>query len=497
MDGSDTARTRPTRSPFARLAARLVAEPPPLAAVERLSWHPWLVVALVSIGAFVGQLDATVVQLALPTLARTYGAPIDLVSWVSLAYLVSFAAFLPIFGRLCQMYGRKTLYLAGYVVFVAASILCALAPDMGSLIAARAVQGMGGALLGANSIALLVNAIPAERRGPALGIFAAAQAIGMSAGPAVGGIVLGALGWRWIFWLSVPFGLAAAVAGWLALPKTRDVKPGASFDWLGALLLAPALVLLVRALNHAARWGLTSAETIGSLALSAVLIWLLIRQERRAPAPLIDLRLFAGRGFAAGAAAVVLGYAMLYAMFFLMSFLLEHGYGERAWEAGARLAVIPVVLGLVAPFSGGLDARLGIRLLGTAGMGVSALALLVLGLAIEDPHAGRIVHSAAFALFGAGLGLFIAPNTHATIAAAPPGLATEAGSLLNLLRVLGTSLGVAGATSTLSLAAGAGGSAGVLAGPALIRAMESGLVMVGAMAVAAGLLCALRPAPAR
>lgn len=472
-------------------------EPAPVAALERLPWHSWIVVGLVSIGAFVGQLDATIVQLALPTLASTFDAGLHAVSWVSLGYLVAFASFLPIFGRVCQMYGRKTLYLVGYLVFVASSALCALAPDLPSLVAARVVQGIGGALLGANSIAILVTAVPEEKRGRALGVFAAAQAIGMSAGPAVGGIVLGALGWPWIFWLTVPFGLLAAIAGWVALPRTSGARPEARFDWLGALLLAPALVILVRALNHAAGWGLTSPQTLGSVVLATGLLWLLVRQERRAALPLVDLKLFANPGFALGATAVVLGYAMLYAMFFLMSFLLEHGYGERAWEAGLHLAVIPVILGLVAPLSGGLADRIGIRVLGAGGMGVCLLGLMVLGLGVGDPAASQLMSFAAFMLFGAGLGLFIAPNNHATLKAAPPELATQAGSLLNLMRVLGTSLGVAGATATLSLglkqAGGMTDRMKDVSGPALVGAVEWGIVLVAVMALIAAVLCVLRP----
>lgn len=483
--------------PLLRRLARLAHEPAPLAALERLPWHSWIVVGLVSIGAFVGQLDATIVQLALPTLATTFDARLHAVSWVSLGYLVAFASFLPIFGRVCQMYGRKTLYLLGYLIFVGSSALCALAPDLPSLVAARVVQGIGGALLGANSIAILVAAVPEEKRGRALGVFAAAQAVGMSAGPAVGGVVLGALGWQWIFWLTVPFGIVAAVAGWIALPRTGGAPLDARFDWLGALLLAPALVILVRALNHAASWGLTSPETIGSLVVSAGLLWLLVRQEKRAAIPLVDLKLLANRGFALGAGAIVLGYGMLYAMFFLMSFLLEHGYGERAWEAGLRLAVIPVILGVVAPFSGGLADGLGIRLLGAGGMGICLVGLLLLALGVGDPAAGRLMTFAAFALFGAGLGLFIAPNNHATIKAAPAALATQAGALLNLMRVLGTSLGVAGATSTLTLglqqAGGPGDRMRDISGPALMEAVEWGIVLVAAMALLAGLLCMLRP----
>ena len=184
--------------------------------------------------------------------------------------------------------------------------------------------------------------------------------------------------------------------------------------------------------------------------MSAVLLWLLVRQERASPSPLVDLRLFRSAAFSCGSIAVVLGYAMLYAMFFLMSFALEHGYGDSPQAAGLRLAVIPVALGLAAPFSGALSDRFGARLLSVGGMAICVAALIMLGLAEADPNASRLIGTAAFALFGVGLGVFIAPNNHETIKAAPASLSGEAGSMLNLMRVLGTSLGVASASSTLS-----------------------------------------------
>lgn len=488
-------RPLPARGPglLRRVAGR---EPEPLAAIVSKPWHPWLVVGLVCIGAFIGQLDATIVQLALPTLRATFGVRLETVSWVSLAYLVSFAAFLPVFGRLCQMMGRKALYLIGYTLFVAASALCALAPDITSLIVFRVLQGMGGALLGANSISILVKAVDEERRGHALGFFAAAQAIGMSAGPAVGGVLLGLLGWRSIFWLSVPFGVLAVIGGWLALPRTPDADPDATFDRRGALLLGPGLVCLVLALNQMTAWGPASPAILGCGAAAVVLLSLLVRQERACPAPLVDLRLFASRGFALGAAAVILAYAMLYGMFFLMSFRLEHGFGDSPMQAGLRLAIIPVILGLVAPLSGGLSNRLGARLLGMGGMAACILALAILDLRAAAPDSSRLLGSVAFVLFGAGLGVFIAPNNHETLKAAPAPLAGQAGAMLNLMRVLGTSLGVAGATSALAFSLAAGGTADngqAVTGKPLLDAMETGLVMLAAMAALAGLLCLLRP----
>lgn len=431
----------------------LPPEPAPLASLEGRSWHPWLVVGLVSLGAFVGQVDATIVQLALPALGRAFSAPLPQVSWVALAYLLAFASFLPIFGRLCEMFGRKSLYLAGYALFIAASALCALADSLPALIAFRVLQGIGGAVLGANSIAILVATVPQASRGRALGIFAAAQAIGMSAGPALGGLLLEAAGWRAIFWVTVPFGAVALGVGWLALPRTatRGATRGTrGFDVGGALLIGPALVLTVMTLNHLAQWGPGSPLTLGALAAAGVLFALLVRRERSTPTPLINPRLFATLAFRCGAAAVSLAYALLYGVLFLMSFALEHGYGESPAIAGLRLALMPVALGLSAPLSHDIALRLGPRRAGPAAMLVClcGIGLLLASLGFGANH--YLYHTLALLLLGTGLGLFIAPNTHATIAAAAADLSGAAGSLLNLMRVMGTSLGVAVGASMLT-----------------------------------------------
>lgn len=433
------------------LIARLTREPAPLTWLERQAWHPWLIVGLVSMGAFIGQVDATIVQLALPMLGHTFDASLQHVSWVALAYLSAFVAFLPIFGRLCEMIGRKTLYICGYVVFIIASALCGSATTFEQLVVFRFLQGVGGSLVGANSISILVKTISPAQRGLALGWFAAAQAVGMSAGPVLGGVILSTLGWPWIFWLTVPFGAVAVVIGWLALPRTTNMRPDHSFDWGGALLVGPALVLLVVVLNHVSSWGMGSPLTLGGLAVAALLLAVLVRRERTFRAPLIDPALFTSPAYCSAAAGVALGYALLFAMFFLMSFAQGHGYGLTPSTAGLHLAIIPVAIGLTAPFSNAVKSRLGIRWVGLAGMALSfaAVALLISTLGQVEDH--LLFDAIAYALFGVGLGLFIAPNNQVAIAAVPPDLSGPAGSLLNLMRALGTSLGIAGGATVLAL----------------------------------------------
>jgi MFS family permease len=255
------------------------AEPPPLARLAHLPSYPWLIVGACCVAGVMGQIDASIVQLALPTLGRVFDSTLESVSWVALAYLLGVAAFMPIFGQLCRIFGRKLFYIVGFIVFTSASALCGLASDLLTLDGLRFLQGVGGAMIGANSMALIVEATDKSRRGRALGLYAAAQAVGVSAGPVAGGLLIGTLGWRWVFWVNVPIGLISIVAGWLVLPVTPRQSPTPTFDWRGALLLAPALTLAVFALNQAAALGLASPILLGSVAAAIVLIFLFVRRE--------------------------------------------------------------------------------------------------------------------------------------------------------------------------------------------------------------------------
>src|SRR5579875_758407 len=202
------------------------------------------VVGVVSIGAFMGQLDASIVTLALPTLETAFHQSVGAVSWVAVAYLLTLAALVTVFGRLADIYGRKLLYTLGFVVFIAGSALSGLAPSLIFLIAARVVQAVGAAMLQANSVAIITAATPRGRLGRSIGIQGAAQALGLSVGPAVGGLLISTLGWRWVFYINVPAGILGAVLGWLYLPAGGVKKEPEPFDWKGAVLFAPAITAL-------------------------------------------------------------------------------------------------------------------------------------------------------------------------------------------------------------------------------------------------------------
>ena len=460
----------------------------------------WLTVGIVCIGAFMGQVDASITQLVLPDLEQAFGASVRAVSWVAIAYLLVIAATLPVFGRLGDMFGRKRLYCGGFAVFVAGSALCGLAPNLGLLIAARIVQGLGATLIQANSVAIVVAAAGARRRGQALGVQSAAQAIGLGLGPVLGGAIIVALGWRWVFWINVPVGIVGVLLGLAFLPSTAPARRD-RFDGAGAALLVPALAAILFALN---RLGSTTTHValVAGVALAGfVLLGAFVARERHRAAPLVDLRLFANLTFTASSIATLLSYAILFGVFFVLPFVFERVYGESALTAGLMLTLIPVALGVMAPFSGALADRFGARIVTVAGMLLVLASLVLLVVALADASAGLTLTAVSLVVLGVGLGTFTAPNNSAIMAAAPAEESGQAGSLLNVMRALGMSFGIAVASTTLALALppqpGAEPATIATSAAELLAAARTVLVILAAFAALATGLLLVRKAPLR
>ena len=467
-------------------------EPPPARSVAGLAAYRWLVVGTVCIGAFMGQVDSSIAQLVLPRLEVDFAARLSTVSWVAVAYLLTMAGFLPVFGRLADMFGRKLLYTGGFLLFVLGSGLCGFASSLPELVAFRVMQAIGAALLSSNSVAIVVSAAGPERRGRALGVMAAAQAVGLSAGPAIGGVVLDTLGWQWVFWINVPFGLVAAVIGWFVIPITSRLAHAEPFDWKGALLILPALTALIAAINQAHVWGVMSPALLACLLTGIVLLLLFVVWERRATAPLVDLSLFRRGAFAAGNAASLLSYAMLFGLFFLMPFIFIRVYNDTALAAGFRLSIVPVMLGLTAPISGALSDRIDVRLLTGAGMLICIVALAALYLTLDGTQAHLPAVMLALAAVGVGQGLFASPNNNSIMAASPESLIGEAGSLMNVMRACGMSIGIAAASACLSwrieVLAGSNGSTINVTEALLAAAGRDVTLLLAVFAVLAGIV---------
>ena len=452
---------------------RLLIEPPRPQAVREHRNAPWFAVGSVCVGAFMGQLDASIVTLAFPALQREFHASLAAAQWVSLAYLLALVGLLAGAGRLADAVGRKLVYLYGFVVFTVASAACGFAPSLGLLVAFRVVQAAGAAMLQANSVALVVTSVPRSRMRAGLGMQAAAQALGLALGPTVGGLLVGSAGWRWVFWVNVPVGCAALVVGRYLLPRTRERATAARFDWPGLVLLAAASTALLLAISGASGLGLPLWAMI-ALAAAAVSTTVALRaRERRATAPLIDLSLLRTRAVSAGLAGAMCAYLVLFGPLALIPQLLTaKGTGEA--YAGLVLTALPAGFALAALAADRvLPTGFGNRRRCLLGGAVAAFSAGGLGLV----QGGVGVTVILLASLGMGLGLFIPANNTAIMAAIPSRLSATAGGMVNMTRGAGTALGIAAVTLALHTATSV---------PAGARLAFAVLAVVAVLATATG-----------
>jgi EmrB/QacA subfamily drug resistance transporter len=385
-------------------------------------------------------LDVSIVNIAMPTLKADFIVPLATVEWVAMAYMLTLTIFLPLFGRVADMYGRARLYNAGFVVFTMGSALCGMSPSAGFLIGSRVLQAVGAGLLQANSIAIITAAFPSSERGRAIGIQGAVQAVAMSIGPFLGGILIAAMGWRAVFYINVPIGILGTLAALLILPRDETRRRKEKVDYLGAALFTSGLLLLTLALNEAAKLGLASPRIILYFALSVVLLGLFVMTELKVQYPLVDLRMFRSFAFSAGNMTGMMSYYVLFSIMFLMPFYLERVVGYSVALTGGLLVPIPLAMAVVAPLAGSVSDKRGPRLMTTAGMLLCGMACLLLILLGESSHLALLV--GILIMFGMGMGLFTPPNNSSVMGAAPKDKLSVAGGLLNMMRSLGLIFGV-------------------------------------------------------
>ena len=310
---------------------------------------PWLAVGVVCFGAFMGQLDASIVTITFPAMERDFGVPVAAVQWVSLVYLLGLVALLAPAGRLGDAVGRKLVYTYGFAVFTVASAACGLAPSLGALVVLRLVQAVGAAMLQANSVALVTTSAPKERMRFALGVQAGAQSIGLALGPTLGGLLTATIGWRAVYWVNVPVGLAAIVAGRYLLPRTRQFSRAERFDWPGTLLLVAWTSALLLVLSAASGLSLPAWTTALLAALALAGLAAFIRREVTTRHPLIPVWLLRSAPLARGLAGAACGYLVLFGPLVLIPQLLGHDFGSEA-RTGLLLSALPLGFGLAALF---------------------------------------------------------------------------------------------------------------------------------------------------
>ncbi|HEX4250949.1 MAG TPA: MFS transporter [Pseudonocardia sp.] len=410
----------------------------------------WLAVGTVCFGAFMGQLDASIVTLTYQPLRTQFHVSLAEVQWVSLAYLLALAALLIPVGRLADAHGRKLTYLYGFVVFTAASAACGLAPSLSVLVACRVLQALGAAMLQANSVALVTTSAPANRMRAALGVQAAAQALGLALGPTVGGLLVETLGWRWVFWINVPIGVLAVLGGIYLLPRTRERSGAGGRDLPGALLLATASTSLLLGISGVSGLPLPRWASVGLLAVAALASVGFVLRLRWAATPLIDLALLRNRDVAAGLLGALGGYLVLFGPLVLVPVTFGDA-GRSQLQAGFVLTALPAGFALAATVGDRLLPRHWTeRTRAILGAGLSVLALA--GLLTAPPATDWLI--APLALLGLALGLFTPANNTLIMATVPGPAAATGGGLVNMARSLGTALGVAVVALALSVAAG-------------------------------------------
>ena len=411
---------------------------------------PWFGFSAVAVGTLMATLDGSIVNVALPTLRRELGASFAGVEWVVAGYLLVISALLLAAGRLGDILGHRRVYTGGLLLFTIGSGFCGVAHALGTLVAARTLQGLGASAMMAMGPAIVTATFPPERRGRALGAITSVVAVGLTLGPPLGGFIVQHLSWRWIFLPNLPIGVAGAIWASQVLPGTRPPRP-AGLDRPGALL---------------------------------------VRHTRRVPAPVVDPALFGDRVFTAGIAAGLLSYSALFTSSFLTPFFLAHVKELSAGGLGAMLTAVPLALSVSSPAAGWLSDRFGPRLLCPMGMAILAAGLATLALA--GPGDGLPSIAARLAACGVGMGLFQPPNNSSVMGTLPRERFGSGGGMLATARNVGMVIGIALSGALFRARGGASGDV-----PSFLAGYRAALLAGACLAILSGAASLARDARRR
>jgi EmrB/QacA subfamily drug resistance transporter len=424
-------------------------------------------------------LDTLVVSTALSTIRIDLGATIEELEWTVNAYNLTFAVLLLTAAALGDRYGRRRLYAAGLGLFTAASAACALAPGIGWLIAARAVQGAGAALVLTLALALVSAAFPPERRGAAIGIFSAITGLAVASGPLVGGAVVEGVDWEWIFWLNVPIG---AIAVPLVLTRMRESFGGdTGVDVRGLALVTAGAFGIVWGLvrGNPAGWG--SVEVVGALTAGIVLVAAFVAWELRAREPMLPMHFFRSRAFSAGNTAIFFTFASLFTGVFFFAQLLQTALGYGALEAGLRLIPWTATFITVAPFAGTLADRLGERPFMVGGLLLQALGLTWIAL-IAEPGLGYGELVVPLIVAGVGVSMAIPSGQNSVVASVADTAIGKAAGINSMMRELGGVFGIAVAVAVFAGLGGYASAGAFVDGFAPAIGVAAALSLAGAIA---------------
>ena len=439
----------------------------------------WWILAVLCLSLLIIGVDNTILNVALPTLSRVLHATNSQLQWIVDAYVLVFASLLLTTGSLSDRFGRRSALALGLVVFGFGSVASAFAGTASLLTAARALMGVGGALIMPSTLSILTNVFPPEERGRAIGIWAGVSGLGIAIGPVVGGALLGHFWWGSVFLVNVPVVLVGLVAGRLIVPNTKDPS-SPRVDPIGAILSVVGLVALVYGIIEVPSYGWGNGRILAAFALAVVVIGSFVAWELHTDHPMLKIQFFRNPRFTAASVGIMLVFFALFGSFFFVTQELQFILGYTPLQAGLRLAPIALVMAIAAPMSGRLVEKIGNKAMVSIGMGFAALGLAYLGTTTAGSGYGHIFMSLLF--LGVGIGFAIAPATESIMGSLP--IEKAGGSAMNdTTRQVGGALGVAILGSVFSSAYIAGLAPALRSTPA-VAAKAAGQSVGAALAQA-------------
>ena len=442
----------------------------------------WLVLVAVGLGIFLSTVDGSIVNLALPTLEKEFATTFSAVQWVVLAYLLTLATLVLAIGRLGDMVGKKRIYTAGFSVFTVASLLCGLAPSLAWLIFFRIFQAMGAAMIQALGLAITTEAFPASERGRALGINGAVVSLGIITGPTLGGLIIDALSWNWIFFVNLPVGILGTLAAIRFIPNVAP-KPGQRFDFVGAGAFFVSLFCTLLGLTTAQDRGFGDPIVVALVAIGLIALAGFVLIERSVSEPMLDLSLFRNRLLSVNLFTGWTVFIGIAGLLILLPFYLENVLGFTPRTVGLIIAAIPVALIFVSPASGALSDRVGQRPVTVAGLAILVVAYL--GVSRVGMDAPVWLFIVALLPIGIGTGVFQSPNNSAVLGSVPQHRLGVTSGMLTITRITGQITGIAVLGTIWSMRVGAiagtGGDASDAPAAAQAQALQDTALFVAAM----------------
>jgi EmrB/QacA subfamily drug resistance transporter len=458
------------------MKARLFAD-------ENKKW--WTLVA-VSFGLFMIMLDNTVVNVALPSIQSSLGLQPSELEWIVAGYALTFGAFMLTGGKLADLFGRRLMFVVGLAIFTGASLACGLAGSAGVLIGARVVQGLGAALMNPATLSIIMVTFPPRQRGTAIGIWAGVSALALAIGPLVGGLITQHVNWNWIFFINIPIGALAIAAAFAFIGESRDTSHEQRLDLPGLATSAIGLFSLTYALIESHSYGWSSTRIVGALVLAAVALIVFVILEHRQRLPMLDLSLFANRTFSGANTVMLLVGLAMFGVFFYISLYMQQVLGYSPTMAGAAFLPMTLLIILIAPQAGRLSDKVGSRWLIGGGMILLTLSLLDFSSAGADASYWTLLPG--MLLGGVGMGLTMTPTTAAAMGSVPSDKAGVGSAVLNSMRQVGGSLGIAVVGTIVVSGATASAKEGNPPQVAFVHGLQPALQVAAVIALAGAIL---------